>query len=98
MSEVQQPLFKTLEEENKEIDPKLAERSNYATFKVNDLVDKDTFQGEIYLSDKTFSSCRNLFCNFHFASPFQLHLHYTTIFYFVKGQFFTKIIFILYML
>jgi len=51
MSEVQQPLFKTLEEENKEIDPKLAERSNYDTFKVNDLIDGDTFTGEIYLSD-----------------------------------------------
>lgn len=51
MSQAQQPLFKTLKEEKKEIDPKIAERANYETFKVNNLVDKDTFQGEIYLSD-----------------------------------------------
>lgn len=46
-----QELFKTLEEENKEIDPKLSARADYTLFKVNDLVKDDTFKGEIYLSE-----------------------------------------------
>lgn len=44
-------VFKTLRKKTQTVNPQIAERADYTTFKINDLVDKDTFQGEIYLSD-----------------------------------------------
>lgn len=44
-------IFKTLTEETRTVDPKIAERSKYTSFKLNELVEGDTFTGEIYLTE-----------------------------------------------
>ena len=44
-------VFKTLRKKTQKVDEKLSKRADYEVFKVNDLVDGDTFTGEIYLSE-----------------------------------------------
>ena len=44
-------VFKTLRKKTQKVDEKMSERNDYTKFNVNELVDQDTFEGEIFLSE-----------------------------------------------